>query len=64
MESAHGFIVDKFNIVLRIDKSIIEPKPQFVGKIDKNFISGIATMADNLLILLDMDYVKDNSEFE
>lgn len=57
-----GFIVDKVNIVLRINKDIIEPTPQLVGNVNSEFISGIAKMDANLLILLDLDKVMDPAE--
>ncbi len=57
-----GFIVDKVNIVLRINKDIIEPTPQLVGNVNSEFISGIAKMDANLLILLDLDKVMEPAE--
>ncbi|MFN8360743.1 MAG: chemotaxis protein CheW [Candidatus Kapaibacterium sp.] len=52
-----GFIVDKVNIVLRINQSIVEPTPELVGKADLEFINGIAKMENSLLILLNLDKV-------
>ncbi len=52
-----GFIVDKVNIVLRINQNIVEPTPELVGKAELEFIKGIAKMENNLLILLDLDRV-------
>ncbi len=57
-----GFIVDKVNIVLRINQNIVEPTPELVGKIESEFISGIAKMEKNLLILLDLDKVISQPE--
>lgn len=59
-----GFIVDKVNIVLRINNSIIEPTPQMVGRTNAEFISGIAKMEHSLLILLDLDKVMEPEELE
>lgn len=59
-----GFIVDKVNIVLRINQNIVEPTPELVGKIESEFISGIAKMEKNLLILLDLDKVISQPEMK
>lgn len=59
-----GFIVDKVNIVLRINNSIIEPTPQMVGRTNAEFINGIAKMEHSLLILLDLDKVMEPDELE
>ncbi len=57
-----GFIVDKVNIVLRINQNIVEPTPELMNKIESEFISGIAKMEKNLLILLDLDKVISQPE--
>jgi purine-binding chemotaxis protein CheW len=59
-----GFIVDKVNIVLRINQNIVEPTPELVGKIESEFIRGIAKMEKNLLILLDLDKVISQPEMK
>jgi len=59
-----GFIVDKVNIVLRINQGIVEPTPELVGNVNSEFISGIAKMEKNLLILLDLDKVITLPEIE
>jgi len=59
-----GFIVDKVNIVLRINKNIIEPTPQMVGKIESEFINGIAKMENSLLILLDLEKIMEPAELD
>ncbi|MCX6153635.1 MAG: chemotaxis protein CheW [Candidatus Kapabacteria bacterium] len=50
-----GFLVDKVNEVLRIDKSITEPPPQMVGSVNSDFITGIGKLENRLLILLDLE---------
>ncbi|MDW7973429.1 MAG: chemotaxis protein CheW [Thermodesulfovibrio sp.] len=50
-----GVIVDTVSEVLRISASIVEPPPPVVCSVDTEFISGIAKLADRLIVLLDMD---------
>jgi len=52
-----GFIVDSVHEVLRIDKSIIEPTPQMNTSIDESYVAGVAKLEEDLLILLDLDYL-------
>lgn len=57
-----GFIVDKVNEVLRIDKSITQSPPPMVSGIDSDYITSIAQMEDRLLILLDLTRLLSSSE--
>lgn len=56
-EKVVGFIVDKVNEVIRINKDITEVPPTMVSGIDKDFITYIAKLEDRLLILLDLEKV-------
>lgn len=56
-EKVVGFIVDKVNEVIRINKDITEAPPTMVSGIDKDFITYIAKLEDRLLILLDLEKV-------
>lgn len=49
-----GFIVDRVQEVLSIDRGIIEPAPRMVCSIDSDFITGVGKLEDRLLILLDL----------
>lgn len=52
-----GFIVDSVNQVIRIDKQIIEPAPPMVSEIDSDYITGVAKMKDELIVLLDLKMI-------
>ena len=52
-----GFIVDRVNEVIRINKSITEPPPAMVSGIDAEYITAIGKLDDRLLILLDLSRV-------
>jgi purine-binding chemotaxis protein CheW len=49
-----GFIVDSVSEVLRIPKDTVEPPPR-LGKVDREYVSGVGKLNDRLLILLDVD---------
>lgn len=50
-----GFIVDRVNEVLRIDRSIVDPPPSMMSGKSSDFIQGVGKLKDRLLILLDLD---------
>lgn len=52
-----GFIVDSVHEVLRIDRSIVEPTPQTITSVDASYVAGVAKLDEDLLILLDLDYL-------
>ncbi len=56
-EKVVGFIVDKVNEVMRISQDHMEPPPNVVSGIDKDFITYIAKLEDRLLILLDLEKI-------
>lgn len=57
-----GMIVDAVSEVLTVSDSAIEPPPPLVITIDSSFITGIAKMADRLIILLDLSRVLSLNE--
>ena len=57
-----GLIVDSATEVIDIDESMVEPAPEMIGKIDQSFIRGVAKVADDLLVLLDVSEVLNNDE--
>ncbi len=60
-----GFIVDKVNEVIRINKDITEPPPAMVSGIEAEYITAIGKLEDRLLILLDLKrIIKTNSDEE
>lgn len=50
-----GFIVDSVREVMRINRNIVEPNPQMGTSIDSSFVSGVAKLDDQLLILLELE---------
>ncbi|MBF0343030.1 MAG: chemotaxis protein CheW [Nitrospirae bacterium] len=50
-----GMVVDSVSEVLRVPSNIVEPTPPMATDISTEFISGIAKLADRLIILLDID---------
>lgn len=58
-----GFIVDEVNEVLRIPKSITEAPPDMVSGINSEYIISIGKLEDRLLILLDLEKMIPESEY-
>lgn len=56
-----GFIVDSVSEVLRIPADTVEPPPR-LGKVEREYVSGVGKLDDRLLILLDVDRLMDDSE--
>jgi purine-binding chemotaxis protein CheW len=56
-----GFIVDSVSEVLRIPADTVEPPPR-LGKVEREYVSGVGKLNDRLLILLDVDRLLDDSE--
>jgi purine-binding chemotaxis protein CheW len=56
-----GFVVDSVSEVLRIPAETVEPPPR-LGKVDKEYVSGVGKLDDRLLILLDLDRLMGETE--
>jgi purine-binding chemotaxis protein CheW len=56
-----GFIVDSVSEVLRIPVETIEPPPR-LGKVEREYVSGVGKLNDRLLILLDLDRLMSDTE--
>jgi purine-binding chemotaxis protein CheW len=50
-----GAVVDGVSDVVQVEGEQIRPTPEFGGIIDTRFISGIATVGERMLILLDIE---------
>lgn len=59
--SVLGFIVDSVSEVLRIPARTVEPPPR-LGKVQREYVSGVGKLDNRLLILLDVDRVMCESE--
>jgi len=60
--NSFGIEVDSVSEVLRISSSNVEPAPQIACGIDSDYITGVAKVADRLLILLDLDSLLSDEE--
>lgn len=59
-----GMIVDRVSQVLRIDQSVIEPPSPYIVSVETHYISGIAKVDNQLIVLLDLDQVLSEKEKE
>lgn len=59
-----GMIVDSVSDVLTLGPDEMKPAPELGASVDTSFIDGIATMADQLVTLLDIDQVLTEKEIE
>lgn len=56
-----GLVVDSVSEVLRIAADTIEPPPR-LGKVDREFVSGVGKLENRLLLLLDVDHLLSGNE--
>lgn len=56
-----GFIVDSVSEVLRIPSDTVEPPPR-LGKVEREYVSGVGKLDNRLLILLDVDRLMSDSD--
>ncbi|MET3682157.1 purine-binding chemotaxis protein CheW [Alkalibacillus flavidus] len=59
-----GVVVDAANDVVDVPHDIVEPSPEVVGSINADYIRGVAKVDQRLLILLNLDKVLSEEEFE
>ena len=59
-----GMIVSAVSEVLTIDDALIEPAPALVTTVTSRFITGIARVENRLIILLDLNLVLSEEEYE
>ena len=59
-----GFLVDAVSEVLRIPASTVEEAPPVVAGIGSEYIRGVGKLGDRLLILLDLNYLLNNTSLE
>lgn len=56
-----GFVVDSVSEVLRIHTDTVEPTPR-LGKVERDYISGVGKLDSRLLLLLDLERLMNESE--
>jgi len=57
-----GMIVDSVSDVLRIGAAQINPPPEIAATIDQQFLTGLATQDDRMLILLDIERLMGSAQ--
>jgi purine-binding chemotaxis protein CheW len=58
-----GFVVDSVSEVLRIHSDTVEPTPH-LGKAERDYISGVGKLDSRLLLLIDLERLMSDAEFE
>ena len=56
-----GFVVDSVSEVLRISSDAVEPPPR-LGKVEREYVSGVGKLDNRLLIILDVDRLMSQAE--
>ncbi|MDQ0350643.1 purine-binding chemotaxis protein CheW [Alkalibacillus filiformis] len=59
-----GMIVDAANDVVDVPQNQIEPSPEVVGSVSADYIKGVAKIGQRLLVLLNLDKVLSEEEFD
>ena len=62
-KSPFGLIVDEVTEVLRIPETDIKEPPEVIAKIHKEFVKGVITLEDRLIIMLDLVKILSDQEF-
>src|SRR5690606_16022658 len=57
-----GIVVDGVSDVVPLTSEQIRPTPEFGAAVDTRFISGIGTLDERMLILLDIETLLDSTE--
>ncbi len=59
-----GVVVDSVSDVLNVRQEEIKPTPDFGSGIDTDFLDGLATAGDNMVMLLDVDKMMSSDELD
>jgi purine-binding chemotaxis protein CheW len=57
-----GAVVDAVSDVVTLTAATIKPAPQFEAAIDARFITGLATVGDRMLIVMNIEALMSNAE--
>ena len=63
-ERTFGIVVDAVSDVLNIASADVRPKPDFGTVVDADFISGLATVDEQMVMLLDIDRLLRQEDME
>ncbi len=58
-EKTIGFVVDAVSDVYNVTEEQLKPSPDFGGGVSTEFVKGLATVDEKMLILLDIDHLID-----
>lgn len=58
-EKTIGFVVDAVSDVYNVTEEQMKPSPDFGNSVSTEFVSGLATVDEKMLILLDIDHLID-----
>jgi purine-binding chemotaxis protein CheW len=57
-----GLVVDAVSDVHNVDGECLKPPPEFGSAIDTEFVKGLATVDEKMIIVLDIDYLLNSEE--
>lgn len=57
-----GFVVDEASQVIRINESNVDPAPEIVAGIDRQYITGVGKIDEKIIIMLDLDKIFTQEE--
>jgi purine-binding chemotaxis protein CheW len=57
-----GAVVDSVSDVLELTREHIKPAPELHGSVDGNFITGIGSIGDRMLILMDIEALMSSAD--
>lgn len=58
-EKTIGFVVDAVSDVYNVTDDQLKPSPDFGGSVNTEFVKGLATVDEKMVILLDIDHLVD-----
>ncbi len=62
VERTMGFVVDAVSEVYNVSNEQLKPSPNFGSVVSTEFIKGLATVDEKMVILLDIDHLIDSKE--
>ena len=63
-ERTMGFVVDAVSEVYNVSSEQLKPSPDFGSVVSTEFIKGLATVDEKMVILLDIDHLVDTRKLE
>jgi len=57
-----GVVVDAVSDVYNVPKKDIKPSPDFGTAVDTEFVTGLATVGETMVIVLDIDHMLNAAE--